>query len=330
MSLATVQAVGHYRRFIPSSGAAIAVLIYLVMYAIYTIYAPSAASLFGITNLLDNTIVLAIAAAGLTLVILTGELDLSGIGVIAIANVVVASTSGSDTLGWLGSLAIVLMIGTIIGLLNGALVAVLGLQSLAATIGTMIACEGVALLILSAPGGQVADAIANGLTGDVFNVLPVSAIIIAGLLALWFLLARTRFGIAVYAVGTDENAARLSGLSVRLTKLVAFALAGLAYAFAGYVLSAETGSGDPRASDSFLLFMYASVAIGGTSLMGGRGGVFGSVVGAGILTVMQKMLFALGAATFYTNVFSGIIMLVAIFISNLSVILSRPLWRRTA
>ena len=325
-----VQAVGHYRRFIPSSGAAIAVLIYLVMCAIYTIYAPSAASLFGITNLLDNTIVLAIAAAGLTLVILTGELDLSGIGVIAIANVVVASTSGSDTLGWLGSLAIVLMIGTIIGLLNGVLVAVLGLQSLAATIGTMIACEGVALLILSAPGGQVADAIANGLTGDIFNVLPVSAIIIAGLLALWFLLARTRVGIAIYAVGTDENAARLSGLSVRLTKLVAFALAGLAYAFAGYMLSAETGSGDPRASDSFLLFMYASVAIGGTSLMGGRGGVFGSVVGAGILTVMQKMLFALGAATFYTNVFSGIIMLVAIFIGNLSAILSRPLWRRTA
>ena len=325
-----VQAVGHYRRFIPSSGAAIAVLIYLVMCAIYTIYAPSAASLFGITNLLDNTIVLAIAAAGLTLVILTGELDLSGIGVIAIANVVVASTSGSDTLGWLGSLAIVLTIGMIIGLLNGVLVAVLGLQSLAATIGTMIACEGVALLILSAPGGQVADAIANGLTGDIFNVLPVSAIIIAGLLALWFLLARTRFGIAIYAVGTDENAARLSGLSVRLTKLVAFALAGLAYAFAGYMLSAETGSGDPRASDSFLLFMYASVAIGGTSLMGGRGGVFGSVVGAGILTVMQKMLFALGAATFYTNVFSGIIMLVAIFIGNLSAILSRPLGRRTA
>jgi ribose transport system permease protein len=119
-------------------------------------------------------------------------------------------------------------------------------------------------------------------------------------------------------------------LSVRLTKLVAFALAGLAYAFAGYMLSAETGSGDPRASDSFLLFMYASVAIGGTSLMGGRGGVFGSVVGAGILTVMQKMLFALGAATFYTNVFSGIIMLVAIFIGNLSAILSRPLGRRTA
>jgi ribose transport system permease protein len=144
-----------------------------------------------------------------------------------------------------------------------------------------------------------------------------------GVLVLWFLLAGTRLGIAIYAVGADENAARLSGLSVSRTKLFAFLLAGVAYGFAGYMLSAQTGSGDPRASDTFLLFMYASVAIGGTSLMGGRGGVFGSVIGAGILTVMQKMLFALGAASFYTDVFSGIIMLVAILISTIPALLSR-------
>lgn len=320
---------GRPRRFRPSGGPAIAVLLYLAMYAVYGSREPSAFSLFGITNLLDNTVVLAIAAAGLTLVVLAGELDLSGIGVIAIANVVVATTSGGGW-GWPGALGVVLAIGLAAGLLNGWLVAVLGLQSLAATIGTMIACEGVALLILSAPGGEVADAIANGLTGDIGNALPVAAVIVAGLLVLWFLFARTRAGIAVYAVGTDENAARLSGLDVRRTRLVAFALAGLAYAFAGYMLSAETGSGDPRASDAFLLFMYAAVAIGGTSLTGGRGGVFGSVVGAGILTVMQKMLFALGAAEFYTNVFSGLIMLVAIFVSNLSTILPRLRWRRPA
>ena len=96
---------------------------------------------------------------------------------------------------------------------------------------------------------------------------------------------------------------------MRRTKLLAFVLAGAAYGFAGYLLSAQTGSGDPRVSNTFLLYMFASVAIGGTSLMGGRGGVFGSVVGAGILTVMQKMLFALGAASFYTNIFNGLIML---------------------
>jgi len=115
---------------------------------------------------------------------------------------------------------------------------------------------------------------------------------------------------------------------VRRTRLAAFVLAGIAYGLAGYMLSAETGSGDPRASDSFLLFMYASVAIGGTSLSGGRGGVFGSIVGAGLLTVMQKMLFALGAAEFYTNVFSGIIMLLAVFIGTFSAAIARRPLRR--
>jgi ribose transport system permease protein len=315
-------------RLAPAAGPTVAVLLYVLMYLIYAANEAGALSQFGISNLLNDTVVLAIAAAGLTLTVLAAEFDLSGIGVIAIANVVVATTSGGPA-GWLVSLLEVLAIGAAVGLLNGWLVGALRLQSLAVTIGTMTACEGVALMILAAPGGEVADSITNGLTSNLFGV-PVAAMIILGVLVLWFLLGATRLGIAIYAVGTDENAARLSGLPVRRTKLLAFVLAGLAYGFAGYMLSAQTGSGDPRASDTFLLFMYAAVAIGGTSLMGGRGGVFGSVIGAGILTVMQKMLFALGAASFYTDVFSGIIMLVAILIGTLPTLLSQLRRLRTA
>ena len=319
---------GRLSRLAPSVGPTVAVVLYLVMYSVYAANESGALSLFGIGNLLNDTVVLAVAAAGLTLTVLTAEFDLSGIGVIAIANVVVATTSGG-TAGWLVSLIAVLAIGAAVGLLNGWLVGIVRLQSLAVTIGTMIACEGVALMILAAPGGEVAGSIVNGLTGNLAGI-PVAALVIAGILGLWSVLASTRFGIALYAVGTDENAARLSGLAVRRTRLLAFVLAGAAYGFAGYMLSAQTCSGDPRASDSFLLFMYASAAIGGTSLMGGRGGVFGSVVGAGILTVMQKMLFALGAASFYTNVFSGIIMLVSILIGTLPTLLARLRPPRTA
>ena len=318
-----------FERLRVAGGPAIAVVLYVLLFLVYASREASAFSVFGITNLLNDTVVLAVATAGLTLVVLAGEFDLSGIGVIAIANVVVATTS-TGSAGWIGALVAVLAIGAVVGLLNGWLVAGLGLQSLAATIGTMIACEGVALMILAAPGGEVADVIANGLTGDIGGVLPVAAVIIAGVLVLWFLFARTRAGIGIYAVGSDENAARLSGVNARRTKLVAFVLSGMAYGLAGYLLSAETGSGDPRASNTFLLFMYAAVAIGGTSLMGGRGGVLGSVFGAGILTVMQKMLFALGAASFYTNVFSGMIMLIAIFVGNISTFLPRLQRRRAA
>jgi ribose transport system permease protein len=138
----------------------------------------------------------------------------------------------------------------------------------------------------------------------------------------WLLFRRTRLGIAIYAVGTDAVAARLTGLNVKRTKWIVFSLAGMAYGLAGYMLGAQTGTGDPRISNSFLLYVFAAVAIGGTSLGGGRGGVIGSVVGAGILTVMQKLLFAVGVAEFYTNIFNGVIMVVAILFGNLSAILS--------
>jgi ribose transport system permease protein len=317
------------RRVSANAGAMIAVGLYLLMYAVYALCDPSALTLFGLTNLLNDTVVLALAAAGLTIVILTGELDLSGVGVIAICNVVVATIS-TGSLGPVGSLLVVSAIGVAIGLLNGCLVAVLGLQSLAATIGTMIVCQGVALLVLSAPGGEVADVIANGLTADLFDKIPVAALLLVAVCVAWRVLTRTRTGIAVYAVGADKMAAALSGLDVARTKLMAFAASGLFYAFAGYMLSAQTGTGDPRVSDSFLLFMFASIAIGGTSLMGGRGGLVGSVVGAGILTVMQKMLFALGVASFYTNVFNGLIMLLAILFGNLSIVVSQTIRRREA
>jgi ribose transport system permease protein len=297
-----------------------------LMFAVYASRDPSALTAFGFGNLVNNAIVLAVAASGLTLVVLSGELDLSGSGVVAIANVVVATTS-TGRLGSLGSLAAVLGIGLAVGCINGCLVTLFGLQSLAVTIGSLIACQGIALMILGAPGGEVADAISSVIMGDL-DGFPVAAIVALGVAAAWLVLKNTRRAIALYAVGDDEGAARLSGLDVRTTRFFAFAAAGVLYAIAGYIFSAEIGSGDPRVSDSFLLYMFASVAIGGTSLMGGRGGVLGSLVGAGILTVMQKMLFALGVAEFYTNIFNGLIMIGAIFFGQIGALMSRlSRWR---
>ena len=307
------------------SGATLALILYLAMFVVYAINQPSALTVIGVTNLLNNTVVLALAAAGLTLVILTGEIDLSAVGVIAITNVLVATVSAIWPAGVLTSLLLVCAIGLMIGLVNGWLIAYLGLQSLACTLGTMVACQGIALLILAAPGGEVVDTITYGLTDVVWAAVPVAGLILGVVVLAWMFLRRTRLGISIYAVGTDEVASRLSGLNVRRTKLTAFALAGLAYALAGFMLSAQTGTGDPRVSGSFLLYVFASVAIGGTSLTGGRGGLVGSVVGAGILAVMQKMLFTLGVAEFYTNVFNGLIMILAIFVGNLSALLTK--WR---
>jgi ribose transport system permease protein len=307
-------------RPIPSS--AFAALLYVIMFVIYLLNSPSAITLAGITDLLNNTIVLALASAGLTLVILTAELDLSSVGVIAVTNVIVATVSTKFPGGAFVSLVLVCLVGLLVGLINGWLVAFLGLQSLAVTLGTMIICQGIALLILEAPGGEVAAFIMNRLTDTIFGFMPVAGLILVLVITGWLLFRRTRLGIATYAVGTDAVAARLTGLNVKRTKWIVFSLAGIAYGLAGYMLGAQTGTGDPRISNSFLLYVFAAVAIGGTSLGGGRGGVIGSVVGAGILTVMQKLLFAVGVAEFYTNIFNGVIMVVAILFGNLSAILS--------
>jgi ribose transport system permease protein len=308
-------------RSIPTGGAVAAFVLLCIMFGIYAVHEPSALSLFGVGNLLNNTVVLALAASGLTLVVLCRELDLSGPGVIAITNVVVATTSTGSLGGAAGSLAAVLAIGAVVGSLNGFLVAYLGLQSLAVSLGSLIVCQGVALLILPAPGGEVTDAFVRAVSGNTW-VVPAPVIIMAVVGGLWLLLKQSRIGIAIYAVGADEASARLSGLNIRATRLFAFIASGLCCGIAGFVLSAEIGSGDPRVSDSFLLFMYAAVAIGGTSLSGGRGGVIGTLAGACILSVLQKMLFALGVADFYTNVFNGIIMILAIFFGRLSALIA--------
>ena len=161
------------------------------------------------------------------------------------------------------------------------------------------------------------------LSWGISAVFPIAAIVALGVAAAWLVLKNTRRGVALYAVGDEEGAARLSGLDVRTTRFFAFAAAGVLYAIAGYIFSAEIGSGDPRVSDSFLLYMFASVAIW-RHLADGRSGrsawLFG---GAGILTVMQKMLFALGVAEFYTNIFNGLIMIGAIFFGQIGALMSR-------
>ncbi len=320
------QASPWYRRL--GGGALPAILLLVLMLGIYAAYEPSALTSFGISNLLNNAIVLALAATGLTVIVLTGEFDLSGAGVVAICNVM-AATLSMGAPGTMGTFALVLLVGLLVGVINAYLIAFLGLQSLAVTIGSLIVCQGIALIILPAPGGGVSDAIISGVTGDLLGI-PIAGIMFVALALGWTFLKNTRWGIAVYAVGADPVASRLSGLNVRSTKFIAFVLAGLCYGAAGFVYSAEIGSGDPRISDSFLLYMFAAVAIGGTSLMGGRGGVLGSLVGVGILTVMQKMLFAIGVAEFYTNIFNGLIMIAAIFFGQLPALVTRIARRRPA
>ncbi|MGE0006807.1 MAG: ABC transporter permease [Parvibaculaceae bacterium] len=295
-----------------TSGAGIVALLYVILYALYAAWQPGALSAYSFASLVNNATPLALAAAGETLVVLTRGFDLSVAGVTSLTNVVMAAYPFEGPQGALLSLAICLGIGGCVGTVNGYLVAVLRLQSIAATLGTMIICQGLALVILDAPGGTVADFVSYELTDTLFGVIPISGLIVLAVVVLWFALRRTNTGLALYVVGADETAASLSGVAVTRTRFIAFVGAGMLYGLAGYMLSAQTATGDPNSGTSFLMLTFAAVALGGTSLSGGRGGLVGSIIGAAVLMLLQKVLFSGGVSSFYTGIFQGAVLILAI------------------
>lgn len=300
------------------NGTLIIVATYLVLYLAYALAQPDALSLSQITDQLNNALPLALAAAGGTFVVLTRGFDLSVAGVVSIANVVMATQVGEGATGALYGLLMVVAIGLLVGAVNGFLTAYVGLQSIASTLGTMIICSGVALVILDAPGGTVPDFVSYDLMDVLWDSVPVTGLIALLVLGLWLVIRRTDLATALYAVGADETAAALGGINVRRTKFLAYCAAGVFYGLAGYMLSAQTATGNPNAGTPLLLQVFAAIAIGGTSFRGGRGGLLGSMTGAATLMLMQKVLFSAGVSSFYTGMFQGVIMIVAVLVAALS------------
>jgi ribose transport system permease protein len=293
----------------------------VILVGLYVIYAASdsnALTSSGVSALLTNGAPLVLAATGLTLVILIGGFDLSLAGIVVLANVILATRSGSTFESGLLGVVLVLLAGLAVGAVNGFLIAYLGVQSIAATLGTFIMSAGIALIVLPTPGGVVPTFISSGLTSTIGGVIPAPLIVVVLCMAGWLALRRTSFGAHMYAVGGDERAATQSGIRVAWVKFRVYVTAGLLYALAGVMLSAQTASGDPNGSALFMVLTFAAVALGGARFGGGRGTALGSIFGAGILTVLQKTLFAVGVSTFYTGIVQGMVLIGAVLIGQLS------------
>ena len=297
-------------------GSVVIAIIFAILYVLNVWQQPRSFSASAFTSLVNNATPLALAAAGLALVIISRGFDLSLAGVVSLTNVVMAVYPLSGPGGAFVSLIICLSIGGAVGAVNGWLVAHLRLQAIAATLATMIICQGIALVILDAPGGMVSDWVSYELTDRILGYVPVSGIVILIVLLSWAGFRRTDTGLAIYAVGQDEQASRLSGIPVRRARFVAFLLAGMLYGFAGYMLSAQTATGSPTAGLPLLMLAFAAVALGGTSFTGGKGSVLASIIGAFTLVLLQKVLFSSGVASFYTGIFQGAVLIFAVVFSR--------------
>ena len=299
-------------------GLIIATIAFAALFTISNLISPRGYSFFDFSYQSSGGATLALAAMGQTLVIIAGGFDLSAGAVISLVNVVLASSMRDDVASQVEFGVAALAVGGVVGAFNGAFVAFLRMQSIVVTLATMFIVQGITLLILETPGGQIPASFTAFFTGAAIpNVLPAPVVVIACFLTLWGLIRHSRFGTAIYAVGSDQDAAAASGIRVAATKLGTYVAAGCCYGAAGAFISAQTGSADPLAGDPLLLSIFTAVVIGGVRLGGGRGGCLGSVIGAYTLMFVVNILLVLNVSAYYSTVVEGVILILAVLGASL-------------
>jgi ribose transport system permease protein len=273
---------------------------------------------FQLQTISDGTAALALVAIGATLVVLTGGLDLSAGAVMALVNVILATQLTGEPARDGLVVVIAVLIAGLAGLANGLFVGLLGVQSIIVTVATLFIFSGAALLILPQPGGTAPTDFVNVLSGTLLGVPRSFLLILAGA-GIWLVLKHTRFGIALYAIGSDAKSAYLSGVSVRWVLVATYTIAGLFYGIAGVYLTAQIASGSPTiGSTSFLLTVFIAVILGGTRIGGGQGGAIGTILGAFVVTAIVGVLFALGVTPFFTGLAEGLVLMIAVTFSSVA------------
>lgn len=263
----------------------------------------------------------ALMAIPITLVVITGEIDLSFGSVMAFGMAgfdIVFVATGSMWLGFITCL----LFGLFAGYLNGVLVVKIGMPSLVATIGTQFLWRGVVLIITNGQGLGMTKINHTGLyealVGKIGGFIPMQfvwTIIVAAVI--WFFLNRHRFGAHVYLTGDNIESARLMGVNVGFTKTLTFMITGVLAAFAGFVVSAALLFFWPTLGDGYLLNTLASVFLGGTSVFGGTGTIFGTFVASFIIGAINAGIVAAGLTGFWTNAIYGFIIVVSVSIQTL-------------
>lgn len=294
----------------------------LVMIVVMGILNPNTLSLRWMANKSDAALSLILVAVGQTFVLLTGGFDLSVGGVICVTNCLAASKmqdSPGSMLAWAG---ICLVIGCGIGMFNGFVVEKTKLQPFIVTLATQSVCYGVALLIMKVDGGAVPARYINGLLHR-FGPFPLSMFIIVLLVGLWMYFKRTKWGFSIYAVGSNEKAAHLNGISVLKTKVLAYGMSGAFAALAGLFRTAHVASGSPTAGADFVMISISSAVIGGTALTGGSGGIVGTIVGALVLRTIADLLVFMGVSSYWSSLVQGVLLILAVAASAYGTMLKK-------
>jgi ribose transport system permease protein len=285
----------------------------LIVVALVALTTPSFRDLGNLNNLILQVSIIAIVAVGSTIVIFAGGIDLSPGSAIALMTVLFASAVKFWGVPFYPAMLMVVVIGLLLGLLNGVLTAYLRIPSFITTLAALSAFRGVAFMFNNgSPVSQVSPLLEPIFYGRLFG-LPLPLYYVAAIYALGFWFLRyTALGRSLYAVGGNPNAARLSGIDVRKTQLAAFAIAGVCAAFGAILMAARLNSGSPNYGVGLELSAIAAAVIGGASLAGGRGNILNTVIGAMTIVVVQNGLNLNAVPTSVQNVVTGAIIVLAV------------------
>lgn len=290
----------------------------ILIVIIISVMSPNFLTLNNLLNVLRQVSINALIAFGMTFVILTGGIDLSVGSILALTGAVTAGlmASGMDPLL---AMFLGLLLGAILGAINGVIIAKGKVAPFIATLATMTIYRGLTLVYTEGkPISGLGDSQAFQMLGKgYFFGIPVPVVTMAiAFGVLYFILKKTTFGRRVYAVGGNEEASRLSGISVDRIKIYVYSLTGALAALAALILTSRLNSAQPTAGSMFELDAIAAVVLGGTSLTGGRGWIVGTLIGALIIGVLNNGLNLIGVSSFFQQVVKGAVILVAVLLDR--------------
>jgi ribose transport system permease protein len=304
-------------------GTLLALAVFVLMFVIYTSNHPAGFSADVVTTAANKGVLLALVAVAQTFVVLTAGIDLS-VGMIFVLCNCVASyiVIGSPFMTFLGIIG-VLLTGLACGALNGLIVIYGRLQPIVTTIATGAVFFGLALLLRPQPGGDVNEDLADFLTNQLPGGIPASAVaLVIIMLVIWVPFRKSMLGRVVYAVGSSEPAAYMSGLHIRRAKFAAYALSGLLCALGGIFITFVTYTGEASSgnANSYTLNSIAAVVLGGVSLFGGRGSAVGAIFGALIFRTIGDLLFVFDLDPLWQPLFLGIVLLISVCLGSFRLI----------
>jgi erythritol transport system permease protein len=314
-------------RFVLTLLRARAILVLLLLIVLFSVLSPTFFTIANLSILSKHVAISAILAIGMSFVILSGGIDLSVGSVAGLAGMIMGYllTDGIPLGGGVHTglaFSFILMVGVclFVGALNGWLVARVGVAPFIATLGTLYIARGAAMLISNGKTFPNLAALSPSfaVVGQSFFLkipTPVWLMFLLFVVAA-FLAAKTPFGRHVYAVGGNERAAKLAGIVVPRVKIYTYLFSAFCASLVGLIIASQLEASHPATGESFELNAIAAVVLGGTSLMGGRGSIAGSLIGAFVIGVLADGLVMLGVSEFWQIVIKGVVIVLAVAIDQ--------------